>query len=226
MIRRGEEFLHGNAKRARESLEIIQANVRARALERADVGPMQTAAFRQLLLRPPAHKAQEPQLPRKLDPCLPLHGPISLPPGRAVYSARTAKRWRYATSCSAFAAFVVLTLGGCAAPAAATPSAGLPADIARATKSACTRTHDCAVVGIGARACGGPADHLVYSRVASDVSALMRAVTRYNTAEAERLRRAGVMSTCETIPAPAVACTAGHCRAVAPGDGRLPLAPQ
>lgn len=228
MIGCRQQVLHGEAERTREPFEIVQADVGPGALERADVSAMQAAAFRQLRLRPPAHKAQEPQLARQLIPCLALHTAISGTAARAVYSAAIAKRWRYATICSAFVASlacVALTLTACAAVAPATP-AGLPAAISGAVKDGCAVASDCAVMGIGARACGGPADYLVYSRIASDVPALTRAVTDYNAAQAATLRRRRVRSTCEVVPAPDVACVARRCVAESVRGHTAPLAPQ
>lgn len=227
MIGCGQEVLHGDVERAREALEIVETDIGAGALQCADVSAMQTAAFRQLFLRPPAHEAQEPQLARKLNPCLPFHAPISGTAARAVYSGRRAKRWRYATSCSAFIAslaLAALTLSACAQTGVApAPTLG---EIARTAKDTCANADDCAVIGIGARACGGPADYLVYSRAASDGSALMREVARYNAAQAEAVRRSGMMSTCDVVPAPGVACHAGRCVAALRADVSPPLAPQ
>lgn len=165
----------------------------------------------------------------KLIPCLSLHISISGTAGRVVHSAGTAKHWRYATNCSAFIASlgcIVLALSACAvAPAA--PGAGLPVEIARAAKDACTVARDCAAIGIGARACGGPADYLVYSHLASDVPVLMHAVTEYNAAQKERVRRSGRLSTCDVLPAPTVTCNAGRCVADPRANGPAPLlAPQ
>lgn len=55
--------------------------------------------------------------------------------------------------------------------------------------------------------------------------ALTRAVTAYNRARAEVLRREGAMGACEAISAPRLACIARRCVAVAQ-DRQLPLAPQ
>lgn len=189
---------------------------------------MQATAFRQLLLRPAAYKAQQPQLARKLIPCLPLHVPISGPPVAAVHSTPTAKGWRYTTSCSAFVASLAsaVLLTGCTAAAVAplTP-VGLPESITTAAKDACEVVADCAAIGVGGRACGGPATYLVYSRTTSDVPALTAAVAAYNRARAEALRREGAMGTCDMIPAPHLACIARRCVAAA-HDPQSPLAPQ
>ena len=189
---------------------------------------MQAAAFRQLLLRPAAYKAQQPQLARKLIPCLPLHVPISGPRLPAVHSTPTAKGWRYTTTCSAFVASLVgaVLLSGCTAAAVApVTAAGLPESITTAANDTCDVVADCAAIGVGARACGGPATYLVYSRTTSDVLALTRAVAAYNRARAEALRREGAMGTCDVIPAPRLACIARRCVAAAQ-DQQLPLPPQ
>lgn len=174
---------------------------------------MQTAAFRQLLLRPPAHKAQEPQLLRKLIPCFSLHRAISVTQATYVYSVRAAKRWRYPTTCSAFvASFLAAMLLACTS-APPTHGADLPADIGNALARTCSTDSDCAAIGIGARACGGPADYLIYSRRSSDVPALTRAVNKYNAQRAHALRRSGAISTCEAVTPPGVSCRAGMCAA-------------
>lgn len=128
--------------------------------------------------------------------------------------------WRRSCQPSVMAALALLALltGACAVgPAAQTT---LPADPVSASRAALTRTlvlgcresADCATVGIGARACGGPEQYLAYAVRDTPAAALRQAAEKYARLRKQQLEERGEMSTCELLPDPGAQCSAaGQC---------------
>lgn len=81
----------------------------------------------------------------------------------------------------------------------------------RARRDGCARDQDCAVVGLGAKPCGGPWEHLVYCRATTDEPALRAAVARVDTAERRFNERYGVASTCDVTREATPALQGGSC---------------
>ncbi len=120
---------------------------------------------------------------------------------------------------------VVLALAACrgapaAAPAAAPPAAGatgLAGIEALIGAASCRRQEDCRVIGIGARACGGPEAYRAWSIVDSDERQLTKFVQQDAAARRAELERQGMRSTCALPPQPRVSCqiaagaALGHC---------------
>jgi hypothetical protein len=80
--------------------------------------------------------------------------------------------------------------------------------------ASCTSTAQCAAVPVGAKPCGGPADHLAYSTAGTDVSRLA-ALAAEHRAAAQRLNTLrGLMSDCALVEPRPLACVAGSCRFV------------
>ncbi|AHG92014.1 hypothetical protein J421_4477 [Gemmatirosa kalamazoonensis] len=82
----------------------------------------------------------------------------------------------------------------------------------------CTAADQCTVLPLGAKACGGPADYVVYCPRSTDVAAL-----KAKAAELERAQKAfnakyEIMSTCELRQPPRPSLVGGSCRAAYVGD--------
>jgi hypothetical protein len=113
---------------------------------------------------------------------------------------------------------LLLKIGGCAAvdgerrsvmPPAGTSgtSAALVPEIQRLIgQGSCSRTEDCRVDGVGARACGGPEGYWAWSVLETDQASLDVAVQRQAAARREELERLGERSTCDIVPPPRVTC--------------------
>lgn len=85
----------------------------------------------------------------------------------------------------------------------------------------CTRDADCATVGVGARACGGPEQYLAYAVRDTPPAALQQANERYAALRKKLLEERGEMSTCEVLPDPGAQCSsAGLCQVPTPPGGR------
>lgn len=76
--------------------------------------------------------------------------------------------------------------------------------------AACQDSSQCRAIAYGHKACGGPAGYLVYSTMHTDEAALKSAVEQYTRA-ARAAERPGMVSTCEMLLEPAVACQAKRC---------------
>ena len=144
------------------------------------------------------------------------------------------------TSWSCAAAALALVLAACATQPAAsdvgdtpvasasTPAAGtqdgdraaierLKVDaraIARTT--GCGSAAQCASIGLGVRACGGPSEYVVYCPASTDTAALRRKVAEVDRAERAFNEKYGLASTCEFRMPPTLEVSGGSCRAVAP----------
>ena len=107
----------------------------------------------------------------------------------------------------------LLMLAGCgaaSAPAPITDPVGALAEIeALIGAAACRHDADCRVIGIGARACGGPEAYRAWSVLDSDERLLTERVQRDATARRAEMARLGVLSTCAMLPQPRVSCMIG-----------------
>ncbi len=81
-------------------------------------------------------------------------------------------------------------------------------------KAEATELAQCRKVGLGYRACGGPASYLVYSVQGLDEASLLQKVSRYNALSQAESERLGLMSTCQIIEEPAITLNAGVCQAM------------
>ena len=87
------------------------------------------------------------------------------------------------------------------------------------------RTDGCADAGachaapLGAKACGGPRDYLMYCARTTDTVALFRALVALERAERAANASSGTMSTCELHLPPAPALVGGQCTSGAGGVG-------
>ncbi|HEX6363509.1 MAG TPA: hypothetical protein VFZ93_11155 [Albitalea sp.] len=121
-----------------------------------------------------------------------------------------------------------------AACATANPSpATAAADSPRALigDAACDTDAQCATIGLGAKACGGPASYVAWSTLRTDAERLRAAAKREADAQREAQAARGMVSDCavETDPGaycdrsqPKAGSPAGVCRLRPGASGRLP----
>ncbi len=132
-----------------------------------------------------------------------------------------------------FMAVLALLAGACALqPAAQTapqrvaplvePVAASRAALTRLLVLNCRESTDCATVGVGARACGGPEQYLAYALRETPEPALRKATQEHARLRRKQLEERGEMSTCELLPDPGARCTpAGQCE-LQTGRGAAP----
>jgi hypothetical protein len=77
----------------------------------------------------------------------------------------------------------------------------------------CASADQCAVLPIGARACGGPEDYVVYCPRTTDVAALERKASELDSAEKAFNAKYHIVSTCILKEPPRVTRAGGSCRA-------------
>ncbi len=129
---------------------------------------------------------------------------------------------------AALASLMLLTSACAVGPVAQTQP---PVDPVSARRAALTRTlvlgcresADCATVGIGARACGGPEQFLAYAVRDTPPAALRQATEHYARLRKKQLEERGEMSTCDLLPDPGAQCSAaGQCEVVRTQPRGLP----
>lgn len=77
--------------------------------------------------------------------------------------------------------------------------------------AACTSQAQCRLIGVGAKACGGPKGYRVYSVGKTDSVALAAVVEQYNAHEKELNQKEGRMSDCSMAPVPTMTVENGRC---------------
>jgi hypothetical protein len=78
--------------------------------------------------------------------------------------------------------------------------------------AACTADADCATIGIGALACGGPQAYRPWSRRVTDETALAAAAAEHRAERERAIAKSGAMSVCVVVPDPGARCSAaGRC---------------
>lgn len=94
-----------------------------------------------------------------------------------------------------------------ATAASAPPSAGLLAPVTTLIgDAACDNQSQCHVVGIGAKACGGPNGYLAWSDRKTDPNALRTAVEAQAQAQRDENKTNGLISDCRVVPMPPAVC--------------------
>lgn len=94
----------------------------------------------------------------------------------------------------------------------ADPLAAARAAITQTLQLACKHASDCATVGIGARACGGPEAYVPYATARTPAQPLRAAVERHAALRKQQIEMRGEMSTCELLTDPGATCSpAGQC---------------
>ncbi len=77
----------------------------------------------------------------------------------------------------------------------------------------CQHDAQCASIAFGIKSCGGPIKYLVYSSAHTDVAELNPLIEKYNHLNKRLIEEDGLLSTCEFISQPVVACVRGECQA-------------
>jgi hypothetical protein len=85
-----------------------------------------------------------------------------------------------------------------------------------ASTDGCDRVDQCAIAPLGAKACGGPRDYLVYCKAMTDEAALNRALEELKRAEEDYNRTAGIISDCAITRQPDVRLNGRTCTAAQP----------
>jgi hypothetical protein len=84
-------------------------------------------------------------------------------------------------------------------------------------EATCNDVGECRLIGFGAKPCGGPAGHLVYSIVTTDSVQLANTVEQYNARQEELNRKLGLISDCALVEPPALACIDSRCTPIYQG---------
>jgi hypothetical protein len=102
----------------------------------------------------------------------------------------------------------MLALGAaCADPTSAAPAADTtPSLQSLVGDAACHTDAQCATVGVGAKACGGPSSYLAWSTLRTDGQRLSALAQRDADAERKRMAARGEMSNCAVVPDPGAWC--------------------
>lgn len=90
----------------------------------------------------------------------------------------------------------------------------LGSDLRATIDTSATSAASCQVLPIGAKPCGGPRTHLVYSTENSDEAQLARLAMAYTEVDQALVRLTGEMSDCRMEQAPRVVLRDGHCVAI------------
>ena len=77
--------------------------------------------------------------------------------------------------------------------------------------AACQQQADCRTLGVGAKACGGPARWVAWSAAQSDGTQLQAWAAELDARQRQRQAAEGLMSTCSIVPDPGAICRAGQC---------------
>jgi hypothetical protein len=75
----------------------------------------------------------------------------------------------------------------------------------------CESDNDCALLGLGARPCGGPDEYLVYSKSSANQSKLLDLARNYNLVAKSRNEKEGRMGICVVATRPKFYCTQNQC---------------
>lgn len=124
-----------------------------------------------------------------------------------------------------FRLLVLATLwltAACAGGGTAGPPRAAPDDVEALIGSAsCDTDLQCGTIGVGAKACGGPARYLAWSSRTTEAAALKQAAERQAKKARLEAEVAGVMSTCSVVVDPGAYCATSErrcrLRSVAPG---------
>lgn len=83
----------------------------------------------------------------------------------------------------------------------------------------CDKNEDCHTIGFGDKPCGGFTSYKIYSQKTVNQPELKKIVSQYNDLEKEQNEDNGMMSTCEALLEPAVACVQNQCAVITTGAG-------
>lgn len=86
----------------------------------------------------------------------------------------------------------------------------------------CTDVSQCRAAPVGAQACGGPRDFVVYCSATTDEKELLRALKRLEQREERFNRQCDVVSICIFVAEPQLELVDGVCQAATPPPETLP----
>jgi hypothetical protein len=84
-------------------------------------------------------------------------------------------------------------------------------EIASVIDTEADRSSECKTMSIGAKPCGGPWNHLVYSSSSTDEARLRTLIEQFNHRQAYLNRRLGKVSTCDVTMPPRVGLEGSYC---------------
>jgi hypothetical protein len=124
------------------------------------------------------------------------------------------------SSLCAFAAAVSGLTCACAADESKPPAPPVASVQALIGEARCESDTQCATIGVGAKACGGPDAYLPWSSATADAAAVRSAAQRQTEADRKLAATKGMVSTCDVRPDPGAFCdlprsspgAAGICR--------------
>jgi hypothetical protein len=122
------------------------------------------------------------------------------------------------------AASIAATLGlaaACAAEQPAKPPTAMASVQALIGDAACSADTQCATIGVGAKACGGPDAYVAWSTTRTDPQALRAAVQRQADASRSEQAAKGMVSNCSMVSDPGAFCDIGGAASGATGTCRL-----
>jgi hypothetical protein len=90
-----------------------------------------------------------------------------------------------------------------------------------AVPSGCSDVSQCKSAAVGAMACGGPRDYLVYCSAATDEAALLRTLSQLQRSEEQHNQQCGGFSICIFISEPQVELVNGVCQKAESESGNL-----
>lgn len=75
----------------------------------------------------------------------------------------------------------------------------------------CTRDAQCATLGVGAKACGGPAGYWAWAPASANAERVRATAARLADAQRQEIEARGLRSNCSVVIDPGAVCTAGRC---------------
>jgi len=87
--------------------------------------------------------------------------------------------------------------------------------------AACRSDAQCATIGVGGKACGGPDAYLAWSTATTDERTLRATAQREAAADRKAAAAKGMVSTCDVVPDPGATCVVAPSAAKGAGVCRL-----
>lgn len=91
-----------------------------------------------------------------------------------------------------------------------------------AVADGCSEASQCTSAAVGAMACGGPRDYLVYCSATTDEESLLKTLTRLQQNEEQYNQQCGGASICVFVSEPEVELVNGVCQKAGEGSTTLP----
>jgi hypothetical protein len=91
-----------------------------------------------------------------------------------------------------------------------------------AASEGCSDVSQCKSAAVGAMACGGPRDYLVYCAATTDEDTLLRTLSQLQRSEEQANQQCGSFSICIFVSEPQVELVNGVCQKAEPESGSLP----